>query len=137
MQKIIMEGRKKRNAQINNNLFNVNNNKKDNEEGGTKPKLGWLQKLKLAGQKKNENESNPINLNNNIIINKKDKPNLYNINDGDIKNMKIIKNKKDKKKKGMNDQKIKISESLDNKKDTLILKVKKNKNNKINNTADR
>ena len=136
MQKIIMEGRKKRNAQINNNLFNINNNKKDNEEGGTKPKLGWLQKLKLAGQKKNENESNPINLNNNIIINKKDKPNLYNINDGDIKNMKIIKNKKDKKKKGMNDQKIKISESIDNKKDKLILKDKKHKKNKINNTAD-
>ena len=116
MQKIIMEGRERRNAKVNNEI--IINNKK--EENSVKPKLNWFQKLKMSKLKK-ENESNSNiensvhNINNkssfNAINEKKSKHkirsksnnelNIYdvkNINYNSNKNEEILKLKNNKKK---------------------------------------
>ena len=82
LQKIIVEGRKKRNAKGNINI---------SKEGGALSKLGWLQRLKLARNKKQ-----------NVPSNGGESPsvshyqNLYNINEKEMKNIKIAKDKKRK-----------------------------------------
>ena len=81
LQKIIVEGRKKRNGKVDNELIDVNN--------GNGKKLTWLERLKLARNKR-INESSPIEGDSsNILPNK----NLYHVNEKSKK-------KEKKKKKG-------------------------------------
>ena len=82
MQKIIKDGRKRRDAQIN---INLNKNNDPNKKGEEKPKLSWFQKLKMAKQKK-ENEPSIIGDSSIILNNINNKTNLYTINDKTNKN---------------------------------------------------
>ena len=145
MQKIIIEGRKRRNAKINtglninNNINNINDkNNNKNEENGGKPKLSWLQKLKMAKQKKKENESTSIEEISGRII-KKD----TNLNENFNERKNIIKNngkKKKKKKKSLNNNNnVNIYElknsisNISNIKNDSTLKLQINKiNNNLN-----
>ena len=127
MQKIILEGRKRRNVKINNNQQNGDDNK---EEDKTKPKLNWIERLKLA-RKKKEDDSTAIAINkpNNSI-------NLYN-----PKNIEIKEGIKYKKKKRRNKTKLlknsianinKLEEKNNlNKNDALNLNVKINKKKSV------
>ena len=90
MQRIIKEGRKKRNALVNNDLI-----PKNSKEENTKPKLNWLQRLKLA-RDKNLNESSSNSINNSFLRNNK---RLNNNKDNGIKNIEIYKHKSKKKEK--------------------------------------
>ena len=99
MQKIIINGRKRRGAKINNNLIKDINK----IEKGT-PKLGWLQKLKLAKQKnENKNEHIPVE-GDNLLLYNNNKTNLYNLNIKNKENNIKIKSlsKKGRKKKVKN-----------------------------------
>ena len=55
-QRIIMNGRQRRNAKINNDLINNNDNNNDNkdkkDDKNGKTKLSWLERLKLASKKR-------------------------------------------------------------------------------------
>ena len=115
LQKIIVEGRKKRNGKVDNELIDVNNNKIEGK------KLTWLERLKLARNKR-INESSPIGGDSSNILNNK---NLYNVNEK-IKN----KEKKNKKtKKSMNNGLLisSIKKDINNNNEILVLKEKKNK----------
>ena len=79
MQKIIKDGRKRRDAQIN---INPNKDNDANKKGEEKPKLSWFQKLKMAKQKKEE----PSIIGDSSIIINNNKTNLYTINDKTNKN---------------------------------------------------
>ena len=89
MQKIIMEGRRKRNLKANENQKNENDNK-----GQDKPKmkLNWIERLKLSKQKKENSPNqkdidiNKINLYNPIELEKKDKNKIQSkiINDSKV-----------------------------------------------------
>ena len=132
MQNIIINGRKRRNAKINEELIEDKNN---NKEGEGKPKLGWLQKLKLAKEKK-ENKENIDNKDNKYIsiegenaftYNKK--INLYNLNEKSNISIPKVKHKKERSKtKLMNDNKNKISlpnNKNNSKTDNLVLNLQK------------
>ena len=128
-QKIIMNGRKKRNVKINNNLININNKNEGNlNEKEGKTKLNWFQRLKLSNKSKNKNLSNFI-IGESIdkINNKK------NINKEERNSIKIYKKNKKKKKKLMNDSSIGISSKEKSKNNQLS---KKNKNKRIYNNYE-
>ena len=121
MQKIIMEGRKKRNLKSNNNQQNGNDNK-----GDYKPKLGlnWIERLKLAKKKKKEEDSTTTPMNNQ---NNNNNLNLYNINN--LENnveIKVKKKKRKKKKKSMS-----IINISNNNQSSMKLSLKKNKKNSL------
>ena len=91
MQKIIMNGRKRRNE------LKAKANKQSEQNSEIK-KLSWLEKLKLKNRKKESNDNNNININNNV--NKEDIDNNNNdINAVNILNLKSIKKKKKRKRK--------------------------------------
>ena len=80
MQKIIINGRKRRGAKINDNLMKDINK----IEKGT-PKLGWLQKLKLAKQQKKPKENqNTSEVGESSLVINDNKANLYNLNNNNI-----------------------------------------------------
>ena len=54
-QRIIMNGRQRRNAKINNDLINNNDNKDKKDEKNGKTKLSWLERLKLASKTRKQN----------------------------------------------------------------------------------
>ena len=80
MQKIIINGRKRRGAKINDNLMKDINK----IEKGT-PKLGWLQKLKLSKQKMKPKENqNTSEVGESSLVINDNKANLYNLNNNNI-----------------------------------------------------
>ena len=111
LQKIIVEGRKKRNGKVDNELIDVNNR--------NGKKLTWLERLKLARNKR-INESSPIGGDSsNILPNK----NLYHVNEKSKKKEK----KKKKGKKSLNNSLIitSIKKDFNNNNEKLGLKEKK------------
>ena len=111
MQKIIMNGRKRRNE------LKAQTNKPSNQNGEIK-KLSWLEKLKLRSRKRQKTDNNNDN---NINNGDKDNNNNNDINAINIFNLNTIK----KKKKKMN------------KKKSLRMSYKQNNSNKMNNVIGR
>ena len=119
LQKIIVEGRKKRNAKGNINI---------SKEGGALPKLGWLQRLKLARNKK---QNDPSSGGESPSVS--NYQNLYNINEKEMKNIKIMKNKKRKlHKELMDNNMINSNIQQENNNEKLELKSKKTSKKNLN-----
>ena len=119
LKKIIVEGRKKRNAKGNINI---------SKEGGALPKLGWLQRLQLARNKKQNDSSNGAQSPSVSHF-----QNLYNINEKEIKNINIPKNKKRKlHNKPMDNNMINSNTQQENNNEKLELKIKKSSKKNLN-----
>ena len=127
-QRIIMNGRQRRNAKIDNVLINNNINDKDKkDEKNGKTKLSWLERLKLASKTRKPNGPSSII---GESVNKD--------NDKDNEHINIVKKKTSKTKmdKMVNNSLIDNVDSKDlNKKDKISSKKKKNPlNNNDSNT---
>ena len=124
-QRIIMDGKQRRNAKINNDLINNDNNKDKKDEKSGKTKLSWLERLKLASKTRKPNGPKPI-LGESVIK----------VDDKDNEDINIVK-KKTSKKKAINDGLIDNTDVKDlNKKDKLSKKKRKNSLNKNDNNTD-
>jgi hypothetical protein len=118
-QRIIMNGRQRRNAKINIDLINNNDNKDKKDEKNGKTKLSWLERLKLASKTKKPNGPSSI-LGESAI---KD-------DDKDNENINIVKKKSSKK----NMRKSILNEKDVDKKGQFSKKTRKSSNNKYSNT---
>ena len=123
-QRIIMNGRQRRNAKINIDLINNNDNKDKKDEKNGKTKLSWLERLKLASKTKKPNGPSSI-LGESAI---KD-------DDKDNENINIIK-KKSSKKNVRNSILIDNIEEKDDKKGKFSKKKRKNSINKKYSNTD-